>query len=485
MSAAAASSRIAVSEIPALTCRRWATLFSFLTADFFALSLSGIAAVFVRYVLNGKFVPSDYLPFVPGLLLFFVVFMSMGLYPGIGVNPVAEFRRIIVGTGISYLLIIAATFFAKDSAAFSRLIFLFAASLSAALLLVFRSAVRHWCSRKSWWGIPTVILGGGETGEGVLALLQGQPKLGFRPIALLDRYTQSARLPPGTDSKTVVGDLSLAPIFARRHRSCYAIVTMPDLSSQERADVVSEYAAGYSHVLLIPDFFGFSSLWVSAKDVGGVLGLEVSQILVHRVPQSIKRIFDLAIAFGGAFLLLPILGVLYLAVRLTSSGPVIYGQRRLGLQGRTFMAWKFRSMAVDADEVLQDHLDRDPELRAEWRRDHKLRNDPRVTRVGRFLRKTSLDELPQIWNVLRGEMSLVGPRPIVSAEIEKYGKRFDLYCKVRPGITGMWQISGRNDTTYDARTQFDEYYVRNWSVWLDLYILIRTVKTVALSEGAY
>ena len=142
-------------------------------------------------------------------------------------------------------------------------------------------------------------------------------------------------------------------------------------------------------------------------------------------------------------------------------------------------------MVVDADRVLQSYLASNPVYRAEWEQDHKLRNDPRITRVGRFIRKTSLDELPQLWNVVRGEMSLVGPRPIVEAEISKYSDRFVLYAKVTPGITGMWQVSGRNDTTYGERVELDAFYARNWSPWLDLYILACTIKVVLLGSGAY
>jgi lipopolysaccharide/colanic/teichoic acid biosynthesis glycosyltransferase len=142
-------------------------------------------------------------------------------------------------------------------------------------------------------------------------------------------------------------------------------------------------------------------------------------------------------------------------------------------------------MCANADAVLAEYLKADPVLRVEWERDHKLKNDPRVTPVGRLLRKTSLDELPQLWNVLKGEMSLIGPRPIVDAEIVRYGDSFDAYQSVRPGISGMWQVSGRNNTSYGERVQFDEYYVTNWSIWLDLYIIGRTVKTVLLGEGAY
>jgi lipopolysaccharide/colanic/teichoic acid biosynthesis glycosyltransferase len=142
-------------------------------------------------------------------------------------------------------------------------------------------------------------------------------------------------------------------------------------------------------------------------------------------------------------------------------------------------------MYQNASEILRTHLQRNPEALAEWRNDQKLRNDPRITPAGKFLRRYSLDELPQLFNVLAGEMGLVGPRPIVTAEIEKYGAAFSLYTRVLPGITGLWQVSGRNNTTYGERVAFDEYYVRNWSVWLDAYILARTVKAVLSADGAY
>jgi lipopolysaccharide/colanic/teichoic acid biosynthesis glycosyltransferase len=149
------------------------------------------------------------------------------------------------------------------------------------------------------------------------------------------------------------------------------------------------------------------------------------------------------------------------------------------------IAWKFRTMVVDGDEVLRRHLQSNAGLMEEWIRDQKLKADPRVTAIGRLLRRTSLDELPQIWNVIRGDMSFVGPRPIVQSEIERYGLKYSLYQKVRPGLTGLWQVSGRNNTTYAERVRFDEYYVRNWSVWLDLHILGETVKVVLTGDGAY
>jgi lipopolysaccharide/colanic/teichoic acid biosynthesis glycosyltransferase len=150
-----------------------------------------------------------------------------------------------------------------------------------------------------------------------------------------------------------------------------------------------------------------------------------------------------------------------------------------------FKAWKFRTMVQNADAVLKSHLAAHPALAEEWRLTQKLKNDPRVTPLGKLLRRSSLDELPQLMNVFAGEMSLVGPRPIVAAEVEKYGEHYTSYCRVKPGITGLWQVSGRNNTTYDERITFDQYYVLNWSVWLDLHILTRTVHTVLTGDGAY
>ena len=184
-------------------------------------------------------------------------------------------------------------------------------------------------------------------------------------------------------------------------------------------------------------------------------------------------------------LIAPLLGLIALLIKLDSPGPVLYTHTRIGFGGKPFKVWKFRTMIKDADRVLREYLEKHPELRAEWERDHKLRHDPRITRVGKWLRKTSLDELPQLWNVLRGEMSLVGPRPIVKEEVKKYGEKFSLYTKVKPGMTGLWQVSGRNDTSYEDRVNLDAYYVQNWSVWLDIYILARTVKVVVVGKGAY
>lgn len=198
-----------------------------------------------------------------------------------------------------------------------------------------------------------------------------------------------------------------------------------------------------------------------------------------------KETFDLAATISGGLLISPILLLLAVIVGIDNKGRIIFAHRRVGKGGKLFPCYKFQSMVPDAQKRLEEYLAENPEARKEWEESFKLTNDPRVTKLGAFLRKTSLDELPQLWNVLMGDMSLVGPRPIVTKEIERYGDYIREYYMVPPGITGMWQVNGRSDTTYEERVAMDTWYVRNWSVWIDLVYLFKTVKTVFTGKGAY
>lgn len=200
----------------------------------------------------------------------------------------------------------------------------------------------------------------------------------------------------------------------------------------------------------------------------------------------IKTVMDYSLTFIGSIIISPLLLFIAIWIYKDSPGPVIFKHMRVGKNGKLFPCYKFRSMCLDADKVLTDLLANDPEIRAEWERDFKLKNDPRITRSGAFLRKTSLDELPQIFNVLRGDMSLVGPRPVTQEELDKYyGDAAKLYCSVKPGITGLWQVSGRSDTTYEERVKMDCWYVQNSNIWLDIRLLLRTVSAVISKRGSY
>lgn len=205
----------------------------------------------------------------------------------------------------------------------------------------------------------------------------------------------------------------------------------------------------------------------------------------YTVGGKTKRIFDVIVATATLIAALPLFFCVFVALKLTDPGPVFYQHVRVGRGGRRFSCFKFRSMVVNSDEVLKAVLENHPERREEWIRTQKLINDPRITPIGQFLRQSSLDELPQLINVLRGDMSLVGPRPIVPAEMPRYGDKLDLYLRARPGITGIWQISGRNDCEYKRRIEMDANYVRQWSFSSDFSILLRTFAAVLAQKGSY
>lgn len=452
-------------------------------ADLVGLSLSGVISVYIRqFFFEEQFNPLLYWQLAPALGLFVVAYAVVGLYPGVAISPIDELRWTSLSTTLIYFVLTATLLFRREGEVYDRGVFLLAWILSIVLVLILRALIRSLFAHRRWWGYPVIVLGAGKTGKMVIHTLHQRPSIGLKPVLVLDDDPQKHGWLEGVP---VVGGVALAPELSRRRHIPYAIVAMPGVPRDRLLRLLERYATAFPHLLIIPDLFEFSSLWVSAKDMGGVLGLEVRQRLLLPGPRLTKFLIDLAATLIGGLFLLPLIIVIAILVRLDSPGPIFYSQIRIGQGGQHFKAWKFRTMTQDAEQSLQDYLDKHPELRDAWKRDRKLRYDPRVTRVGRFLRRTSLDELPQLWNVLRGEMSLVGPRPIVDEEVERYGSKFELYKKVIPGLTGLWQISGRNNITYAERVNLDAYYVRNWSVWLDVYILLRTIWVVITAEGAY
>ncbi|MHB8733953.1 MAG: exopolysaccharide biosynthesis polyprenyl glycosylphosphotransferase [Terriglobales bacterium] len=241
---------------------------------------------------------------------------------------------------------------------------------------------------------------------------------------------------------------------------------------------LSALEAHFDEIALIPAIPGLAAMGASAINLHGLQAYLIVHPLRRPLNRGLKRCMDVVLAACLLLLLLPLLGVLSVMVTLTSPGPVFFAHPRLGRDERSFRLWKFRTMFCDAEARLDDLLRHDAVRHAEFLRDFKLKNDPRVTPLGRWLRRFSLDELPQLWNVLRGDMSLVGPRPIIAAEVPRYGDVFPVISSVRPGVTGLWQISGRNEISYDCRPGFDLEYVRGWSFWRDIAILARTIQAL-------
>ena len=269
-------------------------------------------------------------------------------------------------------------------------------------------------------------------------------------------------------------------------RQIFGIEDHRVLAARERQRVVQRLSAIARNIHIIPSIRGLPLFGTRLSHFFShdVLFLTVRNNLSRRSYRLLKRAFDVIAAPLLLVLLTPLMLVLSLLIR-ADGGSAIYGHTRIGRGGERFKCLKFRSMKLNAEKTLQDLLQNDPGARAEWETHFKLKSDPRITPVGHFLRSTSLDELPQLVNVIKGEMSLVGPRPIVEEELDRYGEQASLYLQVTPGITGLWQISGRNNTTYEERVALDTWYVQNWSLWYDVAILFSTVGVVLQRKGAY
>lgn len=346
----------------------------------------------------------------------------------------------------------------------------------------FRSATRKAVHRFGWWSQPLLVFGSEPDARRVSDYFSTNPSLGFSPIRIDWDQTASKT---GVSYRRVARDPGLVSRLADRHGAVCAAVPLGPTGTPGQDFFLEQCANVFPQLLIIPEPRILPEFWTSSTDIGGAVGVRVGRGLLNPIMRGAKRVMDWSLSIPVAVLALPIFVLIAVAVRLTSPGPIIYGSERIGRGRRRFRAWKFRTMYVDSNEVLQRELDADPRLREEWERTNKLRRDPRITSVGRWLRRSSLDELPQLWNVLRGDMSLVGPRPVLPAEVARRGMDFGLYLSVLPGLTGLWQISGRSNTTYEERRRLDSYYVRNWSFWLDGYILVRTVRTVLSGHGAH
>lgn len=431
------------------------------------------------------------------LMLFPFLYFTFSLYPGQFLARQEEIKRLSTASSIGFLCLVFFLFLDKSGQAYSRLILIFSWLFTIIFVPLVRRYTRKYCARFPWWSIPCILLISpsyipemcGTLGRGknqdlraaVLVLDENDPlpdaASGIEPddMPLLERI-------PLADPPKALDALSA---LTRRFPKACAIVRFDATNPSRNLTYLSVLDQCFPQIVLIPDIAVGARLWVSAIPIGRLSGVLLRQNLLDPRRIFLKRALDFLLTLFFGILTLPLLGVIACAVKYDSPGPVLFRQQRIGKDGKKFWIYKFRTMAMNADVLLQEYLTRNETAREEWRESKKLKNDPRITRVGQFLRRTSLDELPQICNILRGEMSLVGPRPMLIEEIDCYGPAFTLYTRVRPGITGPWQVSGRSEISYAERIWLVRHYVCNWSVWLDLLILARTIPIVLYGSGAY
>lgn len=414
------------------------------------------------------------------------IFSFGGLYRR-GGWELDEIRRIVLGVALVALFDTALQYIQNDHS--SRLWFLIAYPLVAILIITMRMALRAMPAVSEAMTTHVVMFGNGMTPE-QLTYEMRESRSGS--IRFLDTHALSDL--DVHDARALLRLLERAGADAGVPTNRVQVMVAPGVDELSMAQELVELlnAIGQNYSILLP-FQGLARSGIGLQKMVGadVVMAEVNQVTPPALMQSAKRVFDIVVAGLLIVAILPVFLILTLLL-LREGGSVFFSQLRVGHNGRRFRCLKFRTMLPDAEERLQELLNTDPAARAEWERYQKLTNDPRITAVGHFLRKTSLDELPQLINVLKGEMSLVGPRPIIAPEVEGYpgdrayydSPRFAYYMQCTPGITGLWQVSGRASTSHDERVRLDGWYARNMSFWLDLMILFKTFKAVLARRGS-
>jgi Undecaprenyl-phosphate galactose phosphotransferase WbaP len=459
------------------------TAVSFIISDFIGVMVSFGTGFFLINLYNKQAINfRSFVTYWPYCPIFILIFVVMHLYPGVSLAPAEELRGFTLGSllvhgGIIFSRYIEDREFDAISAAFIISFF-----FSTFILMVCRDWMHAFLGRAGLSGIPAVIYGGSGMGRLVVDRLLNSKKTGYIPVLILDddpAYGDEYRGIP------IIHNTGAGPELVKKYNLKMAIVAMPKLDHKQLTRLINFSVSAFRYNILIPDFFSVNNVWMSVRDFDGILGFATSHRLKMFWNLAIKRLMDLSIVGLVGLMIFPLLLVIALLIKLSSRGPVLYGHSRLGLDGKPFKALKFRSMVLDADKKLESLLASDPKLKKEWEVNQKLKVDPRVTKIGRILRRTSFDEFPQLLNILKGEMSLVGPRPVTEEEIEKYGENYRRIFSVKPGLTGLWQVSGRSDTDYTERVSYDTYYLQSWSVWLDLWILYRTPGAIFKGKGAY
>jgi Undecaprenyl-phosphate galactose phosphotransferase WbaP len=446
---------------------------------FFLVKIYGWGLFGEKGIINTKsFV--DYWPYLAG---FIIIFQIMNMYPGISLAPAEELRRFTIGSSLVHGGIIVSRYIEKDSWDSITAALIASFIFSSAILLFTRSITNKILAKSRLGGIPAVIYGSGSTGRLVVDCLLDGAGTGYVPVLILDDEQDGIDEYKGIP---VIHDTSIGPEIVNRYNIKMAMVAMPKLNDQQLKHLLNNSVSAFRYSAFIPGLSSATNIWMSVRDFGGVLGLVTGNKFKMFWNLAIKRFMDIAIVILGGIIILPFLLIIALLIKITSPGPVLFRQTRPGRNGTHFTFYKFRSMVIDAEEKLKVLLESDPNIKDEWEKNRKLQNDPRLTAIGRFLRKTSIDEFPQIINILKGEMSLVGPRPVIDdSEMEKYGESFFNTFSIKPGLTGLWQVSGRSNTNYEERIAYDTFYLQSWSIWMDIWILFKTFGVVIMGKGAY
>jgi exopolysaccharide biosynthesis polyprenyl glycosylphosphotransferase len=461
-------------------------------SDVLLINLAFAIAYWLRYDLQwfasvdeANFVP--YSAFVPVSLTLTVLLLGIYKLNGVynqprGASWFDEVYRLMTGTATGIILMVFVIVFLFRPLFYSRLVFFYAGVLITIFLSVGRLGKRMLRGRLRRKGLGVdrlLIVGAGEVGRTVMRHVVAQPSLGYHVVGFVDDAPDKG----GTDIGRfkALGNTGNIPRLVKELAVDEVIITLPWMYHRKIVSIVAQCEREQIRVRIVPDMFQMTLSHLDVEDLGGIPMIGVREISISKPQMLFKRVMDVAIALVGLIFLLPIFALFALLIKADSPGPVFFTQIRVGKGEHLFACYKFRSMRQGADSEKENLL----ELNEADGPIFKIRNDPRITRMGRILRRTSLDELPQLFNVLMGHMSLVGPRPAPPSEVQRYQPWHKRRLEVSPGMTGLWQVSGRSELSFDEMVLLDLYYIENWSPFLDLQIALRTVPTMLTGEGAY
>jgi Undecaprenyl-phosphate galactose phosphotransferase WbaP len=462
-----------------------------LLADWLAVYASLRLAAYVAFWLFGNQLAQKH---SNEMLLVSLVVLPLahlaGLYPGLGLGSILEFRQLSRSIFAAALVFfgLGAFSFPAEGVLFAFMgLLAFAIGVPTASSL--RFVLRELFKKFNWWGARIMLVSHPSTAVDLYQRMQWTLGQGYRPVGVfLDSEHYWDHVSELESKGIPTYDLRRASEVALEKRVAWVVVSA--CANRSKTPALDPLLSAIPNRIQLASENLDLGIWDHLFCLGATAGVRVGGACPSTFQLALKRVIDVVLTVAALVVFSPFWFTLCVLVRLSSRGSVFYSQERIGRGGKPFRALKFRTMQQNADRILEQYLDANPAARAEWEEKHKLIYDPRVTRIGSFLRATSLDEIPQLWNVLRGEMSLVGPRPIVDSPtydaeyIRDYPDEFATYKTVRPGLTGLWQVRCRNSGVYDLRIYWDMYYIRNWNVWLDLYLIVRTVRTVLLREGA-
>lgn len=460
-----------------------------LTTDLLTIALCLELAILIRRGLLPYII--DFPEFTVNISTFWWVFpiwVSFFIYEGLLTKRFSfwdEVKQLWRAIFFSTLAVFSILFLGKMGEKYSRAVIVLMAIISLFIFPAVRIYAKMLFTRIGLLNSKVLILGAGKTGRLVAKALREEKNLGYHVVGFLDDDPKKAgRL---IDGVKVHKGIDKAERYIGRSGINDIVIAMPGATKEKLSEIINKLQHKAENILFIPDIVGIAVLGTKLQHFfrEQAFALEIQNNLAKPFNIFIKQCFDFIIGSLLLILLSVPIVIICLLIKLDSSGPALFSQYRIGKKGKLFNCYKFRTMFKDADKKFEEMINGNEDMRKEWEKKWKIREDPRVTRMGKLLRTTSLDELPQLINVMKGDMSLAGPRPYLPDEMHKIGEHINICFSVLPGITGLWQVSGRSNTSYNYRIALDSWYVRNWNLWLDVVILLKTIKVVLKREGAW